>query len=291
MNKRTLSMLIILTLSLILIASATIAKSPNAKKNTLVYYLSLGTSLAAGVQADPLTSESIVTNVSYPGLLAEIIGEDIRRLRHVNLGCPDETSDTFIDGGICDYPRGSQLDEAVNFLHAHGKFTGLITIDLGANDALACIDGTEIDIDCFQETISRLSSNLAYVIRTLRDVAGPKVPIVGMDYYNPLLVFWFQDEDIAMQSARIQSLLNRALYRVYGFFNIPVADVSGAFMSSDFTDADRNGVPDNVELICAWTWMCAFGNIHPNAIGYGVITDQFVNVLPPILVSKPPRHR
>jgi hypothetical protein len=188
MGRRNIPMLIILTLSLILVAGTTMAKSSKAKKNTPVYYVSLGTSLAAAVQADPATGENVVTDVSYPSILAETLSGKIKKLRHVNLGCPEENSDTFIDGGICDYPRGSQLDEAVNFLRAHGKFTGLITIDLGANDALACFDGTVFDIECFFETVSRLSSNLAYVIQTIRDVAGPNVPIVGMDYYNPLLV-------------------------------------------------------------------------------------------------------
>jgi len=111
-------------------------------ENTPVYYLSLGTSLAAGVQADPVTGKNVVTDIHYPGLLAEIIGVDISKLRHKNLGCPGETSDTFMDGGRCDYPHGSQLEEAVNFLQAHGKFTGLITIDLGANDVLQCTQGT-----------------------------------------------------------------------------------------------------------------------------------------------------
>ncbi|MGB5421070.1 MAG: SGNH/GDSL hydrolase family protein [Desulfobacterales bacterium] len=295
MSRRKLPVLIILTLSLILIASTAIAKSPNAEKNTPVYYLSLGTSLAAGVQADPVTGEDVVTDVSYPSILASILAETlsgtIKKLRHVNLGCPGENSDTFIEGGICDYPRGSQLDEAVNFLHAHGKFTGLITIDLGANDALACFDGPYIDDKCFKKTVKRLSRNLAYVIKTLRKVAGPNVPIVGMDYYNPLLVFWFEDPPLAMQTANIQNQLNNALLKVYARFGIPVADVSEAFESNNFTDSNGSGVPDNVELICAWTWMCEWFNIHPNASGYSAIANEFVIVLPSIPISKPSRRR
>ena len=300
MSRRNLPMLIILTLSLILIAGTTIAKSSNVKKKAPVYYLSLGTSLAAGVQADPATGENIVTDVSYPSIVAETLSGNIKKLRHVNLGCPGETSDTFIDGdGICDYPRGSQLDEAVNFLHAYGKFTGLITIDLGANDALECVDGPIIDNECFKERVLELSSNLAYVIRALRNVAGPNVPIVGMDYYNPLLVFWIDDPSLARQTATLQALLNGALLGVYTSLGLPMADVSGAFMSNGFTDSDGSGVPDNVELICAWTWMCPepegnrniLPNIHPNATGYGVIADQFLNVLRRIPISKPSRRR
>jgi len=268
------------------------ATSPPGRANTPVYYLSLGTSLAAGVQADPVTGESVVTDVSYPGLLAEYIGEDIRKLRHVNLGCPGETSDTFIDGGICDYPHGSQLDEAVNFLHAHGKFTGLITIDLGANDVLACVDGTVIDLECLAAKIEGLAVNLAYVLETLREVVGPDVPIVGMNYYNPLLIFWFQSPGLAEFTVTLQRLINDTLESVYAAFGVPVADVAEAFMSYDLdTDANMNTIPDSVELLCAWTWMCSFQNIHPNEDGYGVITDAFTEILPDLQISEPPRRR
>jgi lysophospholipase L1-like esterase len=291
MRKRSLPIIVILTFFIAFSANAKTVKHPKPKKNTPVYYLSLGTSLAAGVQADPLTGESVVTDVSYPNILAAALGEDIRKLRHVNLGCPGENSDTFIDGGICDYPHGSQLYEAVKFLRAHKKFTGLITIDLGANDALACVDGIEIDIECFYDTVSRLSSNLAYVIQTLRKAAGPKVPIVGMNYYNPLLVYWFVDPDLAFQTAALQNILNDALLGVYDNFEIPMADVSSVFMSNNFNDDSGNGLPDNLDIICGWTWMCLWQNIHPNYFGYDAMAGAFEAVLPPIPVSKPPRRR
>ena len=272
-------------------AGAVIVTTGADFENKPVYYLSLGTSLAAGVQADPVTGNKVVTDIHYPGLLAEIIGEDISKLRHENLGCPGETSDTFIDGGRCDYPHGSQLDEAVNFLRAHGKFTGLITIDLGANDVLQCTQGT-IDFQCAEEAIEPLAVNLANILATLREVAGPDVPIVGMNYYNPLLVLWFQNPDLAELTRLLMLDFNEALEGVYAGFGVPVADVAGAFMSGDLVaDSNMNMVPDSVELLCAWTWMCAFMNVHPNEVGYGVIAGEFVDVLPPIPISEPPRRR
>jgi lysophospholipase L1-like esterase len=188
---------ILIILAVVFVAGAIFspaqAKSKNRLRNTPVYYLSLGTSLAAGVQADPLTGESVVTDVSYPSKLAELIGQDIRKLRHVNLGCPGETADSLIDGGKCDYPHGSQLDEAVQFLHAHGKFTGLITIDVGANDVLQCVDGTDIDLMHMEILLEQLPKKLSIILQTLVD-AAPGVPIVGMNYYNPLLIYWTPEE-------------------------------------------------------------------------------------------------
>jgi len=274
--------------------SPVLAKSQHAHQNTPVYYLSLGTSLAAGVQADPVTGESIVTDVSYPSELADIIGQDIRKLRHVNLGCPGETAESFIYGGKCDYPQGSQLDQAVQFLHAHGKFTGLITIDLGANDVLRCVDGIVFDLACIGETLNQLALDLGYVLETLKSEA-PGVPIVGMNYYNPLLVYWFQDPAIAALTGGLQTQINDVLESVYASYGVPVADVAGAFMAddleSDFTgpDGTPNQIPDSVDLVCAWTWMCSHQNIHANKTGYEVIAQEFYEVLPEIPVSEPPR--
>ncbi|MGD8368815.1 MAG: SGNH/GDSL hydrolase family protein [Desulfobacterales bacterium] len=295
MEPRRLPVAIILTGFLVFLSNPALARSPKAVENTPVYYLSLGTSLAAGVQADPVTGESIVTDVSYPGILAETLGEDIKKLRHVNLGCPGETSDSFIDGGKCTYPHGSQLDEALNFLHAHGKFTGLITIDLGANDVLSCVSGTEIYPACFQVKVTQLSMNLQYVLGSLREAAGPDVPIVGMNYYNPLLALLLQYPDLAPELGPyliwLQGQLNDALQTVYAGNGVPVADVAGTFMSGSLDDNNLNGMPDSIELLCAWTWMCKFQNIHPNEIGYEAIAAAFAAVLPEIPVSEPPRRR
>lgn len=292
MKSRRLPLVIIpLILSVFLLSTSAIARSPKAVENTPVYYLSLGTSLAAGVQADPETGESIVTEVSYPGILAEALGEDIKKLRHVNLGCPGETSDSFVHGGKCSYAHGSQLDEALNFLHAHGKFTGLITIDLGANDILSCVSGNDINLECIQITLQNLASNLQLILTSLRNAAGPDVPIVAMNYYNPLLVFWFQNPEVVPLLMALQGQLNNTLALIYSSFGVPVADVAATFMSEEYVDNNGNGIPDNVEILCAWTWMCQFQNIHPNEIGYEMIASTFSGVLPEIPISEPPRGR
>lgn len=272
------SVFLLFALAIFIAPSA--ATSPPGLANTPVYYLSLGTSLAAGVQADPESCQSVVTNVSYPGLIAEYIRADqnIRKLRHVNLGCPGENSDTFIAGGLCKFPHGSQLEEALNFLNAHGKFTGLITIDLGANDALPCFDEPPGDVkDCFDEAVANLVDNLGEILGALQQ-AAPGVSIVGMNYYNPLLV-------VDPATVPLQDALNAALKFVYGINGITVVDVAGAF-STGSLEGDQS-------LICEWTWMCwnNCGNIHPNVSGYEEIADAFKDKLPDIQISEPPRRR
>jgi lysophospholipase L1-like esterase len=274
-NRALLPIILVMILGMVAVP---VWAQPPGLANTPVYYLSLGTSLAAGVQANfPESCESVVTDVSYPGFIAEniILYQDIRKLRHVNLGCPGENSDTFIDGGLCKFQHGSQLEEALNFLHAHDKFTGLITIDLGANDALPCFDEQPEDVvPCFLAAVTNLSENLSYILEALHQ-AAPGIPIVGMNYYNPLL---FLDPG----TAPLQDALNIALQSVYGSFSIPVADVAGAFSVDP---------PGELALLCEWTWMCDCINIHPNVYGYQEIANAFNPVLPNIQISEPPRSR
>lgn len=287
--KRLISVAAFAVFMLVFVSDTLRADTDYASANKPVYYLSLGTSLAAGVQADQTTGESVITRVSYPSVLADMMSRDIRKLHHVNLGCPGETATTLMLGGICEYEERSQLDQALQFLHAHGKFTGLITIDLGANDMLQCVDGVVIDETCLVDTLNQLGSDLFFILQTLRE-AAPEAAIVGMNYYNPLAAYWFDSPQIAHQTVDLQMWINSVLQNVYDSLDIPVADVAAAFMSYDLsTDKNLNNIPDSIEMLCGLTWMCDFANIHANDAGYGVIAEQFYNILPAIPASGPPR--
>ena len=79
-----------------------VAPAVNAEDNNGVrHYLSLGTSLAAGVQPDA-TGTNQVSDQGYPDQLFDIIEGNYRKLKHTKLGCPGETTDSMIDGGIFD---------------------------------------------------------------------------------------------------------------------------------------------------------------------------------------------
>jgi lysophospholipase L1-like esterase len=297
MIRRLLCGFFAAALAVAMLTAPVAAKSKHGHKHAPVHYLALGTSLAFGIQArqvDESVCINVPSDVSYPKLLAQTISKKVKNLELVNISCPGETSDTFIDGGICNYAQESQLEAAVAFLRAHRKSTRLITIDLGANDALACVDDATLAIDfqCLLDTVDRLESNLEMVLGALRK-AAPGVPIVGMNYYNPLLLIWSVDRNKAALTALLQELVNLTLERVYTAFKIPVADVSGAFMSADLhTDDIGTELPDSVDLLIAWTWMYTCNDIHPNDVGYGVIAEEFAAVLPKIRSYKPhgPRH-
>jgi lysophospholipase L1-like esterase len=251
------------------------------------YYVSLGTSLAAGTQPG-----SLFTNEGYADQLHRLLQVKDRRLQLVKLGCPDETTVSMITGNqitgepsMCTYRGGSQLNEAVAFLRANRGAVSLVTIDMGANDLLPCVgeDGA-IDELCIGDAFGNVNDNLPFILTALREAAGAGVPIVAMNYYNPFVAAWLQGPDgraLALQSAFLLGQFNDLLEGIYAFFAVPVGDVARAFRSDDFnTIVPRIGLPINVVLVCQLTWMCTpSADIHPNRNGYFVIALALVAAL------------
>jgi lysophospholipase L1-like esterase len=255
-----------------------------------VYYLSLGDSLAAGEQpvGDGVTGSP--TNEGYADQLYAMAKARYPNLRLVKLGCSGfanptlggETTTTMITGGICRYPHGSQLAEAVKFLHAHRKSVAFVTIDIGAND-FPCQDSEA----CVAAGLSSIGRNLPKILAELRKAAGPRTPIVGATIYDAVLGNWLlgpEGQALATASVPVFATISGFLSSIYATAGMPVADVQGAFSTTDFTPVpELEGLPLNVARICQWTWICApapFGpNNHPNATGYGVIARAFATAM------------
>ena len=251
-------------------------------------YLSLGTSLSVGIQPDE-NGNNQLTNEGYADQLHQILRIKNRNLQLVKLGCPGETSSTMISGGIpfCPYPLGSQLNQAVAFLKANHRAVSLVTIDIGANDLLDCVVDGVVDVLCVGMGFANVGANLPYILTQLR-AAAPGVPIVAMNYYNPLVASWLQGpagQAQAVQSAFLLGQFNDLLESIYGdpHFKVPVADVARAFRADDFNIVPVIGLPVNVLLVCQWTWMCApppvGPNVHANRNGYLVIALTFAATL------------
>lgn len=271
--------------------------------NGVRYYVSLGTSLSVGIQPDA-AGVNRRTNEGYADQLFDIIEPNFRKIRLVKLGCPGETTTTMMAGGICTYPKGSQLAEALKFLHAHKDKVEFITIDVGVNDILSagCIVGTDVDFACIQGTFFQVAVNLPVILSTLRAAADPETPIVGMNYYNTFLASWLTGpagQVLAVQSSGLAAIFNDdVLGLTYDAFGIPVADVAGAYLSDDFatlvpfpTPDSPFQVPLNVAVICQLTYMCVpppvGPNIHANPTGYGVIAATFAATLRRMQELKP----
>jgi lysophospholipase L1-like esterase len=248
------------------------------------YYLSLGDSLAQGVQPNA-AGVSVETDQGYADQLYAALRLGDPGLQLVKLGCPGETTGTMLSGGICSYPQGSQLAAAVSFLKAHPGRVSLVTIDIGANDLNPCV--ASLSEQCVEEALTAVGNNLYEIMSQLRAAGGSNVRIIGMTYYVPELAEWLTSpagQAYAEDAEQLGATLNGVLSNVYQQFGARIADVFSAFHSADFTDQVTlpgiGTVPRNVAIICQWTWECAppprGPNEHANVIGYGVIALTFL---------------
>jgi lysophospholipase L1-like esterase len=261
--------------------SATSNRAPAQAPAPPAYYLALGDSLAQGVQPDA-AGASVETRYGYPDQVYAALRPSHPTLQLVKLGCPGETTSTMINGGICRYPGGSQLKAAVAFLRAHRGRVLLVTIDIGANDPEAC--GSQPGLTqlatCAVRGIPAAVTHLTTIMSSLK-AAAPDVRIVGMTYYLPALAEWHDGLPghlVAWTAERLAAAYNTMLTRVYTSSGARVADVFGAFHTSDF--AVQGTTPRNVALLCQWTWACAAPprgpNQHANQAGYQVIARTFL---------------
>jgi lysophospholipase L1-like esterase len=290
MSRRTIR---VATAAVLAVAATAVAGcSAPAKPAPAAYYLALGDSLSQGVQPDA-AGASVETPHGYPELVYARLRRSHPGLRLVRLGCPGETTTTMMRGGLCRYRAGSQLAAATAFLRAHRRHVVLVTIDIGANDAERC--GSQPGLGKIASCIGQLPgsfANLTAILTRLRAAAGRGVRIIGMSYYLPALAEWrhgMLGHATAWASERLAVAYNGLLTHAYAKAGVRVADVFGAFDTTDFghsvTVPGIGSLPRNVARICQWTWECASPprgpNQHANPAGYRVIANAVLRAAVP----------
>jgi len=257
---------------------------------TASYYLSLGDSLAQGVQPNAAGTD-VETSQGYADQLYTALKATNPALKLDKLGCPGETTTSMINGGLCTYPDTSQLAQAVAFLKAHLGHVQLVTIDIGANDLNPCIALTVPSqiVTCLEKVIPVAVQNLTTIMTQLRAAAGATTKIIGMSYYDPEAADWLQGTSAGRQLAALSRALlstyNGDLGKVYTAAGATVADVYTAFHtggSKPYVTLPAFGsVPRYVAYVCSYTWACAAPpvgpNEHANRLGYAVIANTFLN--------------
>ena len=273
-----------LTVILVLASGVCMAAPVEAASEPVSYYLSVGDSLAQGFQpiGGPHTNSPVAGyNQGYADQLLKLARDGGgEHLRLVKLGCGGESTATMVEDSLCRNDTGSQLGDAVEFLDEHAGEIAFITINIGSNDIFQC-EGVPA---CF---LPQIATNLPIILDTLREHAGPDVPIVGANSYSPFVVDWFDDPAAGQFAAAQVVLFNNFLESLYAGAGVPVADVESAFAVTNFTtlaDLKHVGpVPLSVYSACTLTWICTdppLGpDIHANNDGYGVMAEAFASVL------------
>ena len=278
--------------ALVALVALAVAGGRASAASKATYYLSLGDSLAQGYQPIGGTRSGTVIptgyHQGYADQLFKLERDTYTQLQLVKLGCGGESSVSMLYGSqnpdvaaSCgpaafyehQYPDGgTQLAEAVAFLEQNRGSVAFVTIDIGANDLLG------------PSGIAPLLTNLPIILRELRAAAGAGVPILGMNYYDPLAPQAWSQGGLPGLQAQVAGVVgfNNLLEEMYAARGDPVADVESAFAVTDFTPVD--GMPLDVLRECEWTWICTpppLGpDIHANSAGYGVIAQAFADQLP-----------
>lgn len=250
------------------VAAIALLTAVPAQAHDKQHYLALGDSIATGRQAVPVTPNQ--------GYVAQLAGK-LPNLKLTNLACDGETTTTMRNGGTCAYPEGNQLDAALEFIR-HNKVR-LITITVAGNDIAPC-GAQGIDPACIRQATATINENLRHITAKLRK-AAPKATIVGMTLYDPFLAAWLTGPDgqeFARQSIPVTQAINDVVESAYRASSVKVADVEGAFATTDLTTI-VNGLPLAVARICEWTTTCTAGDIHPTTAGYTAIKKAYLPLI------------
>ena len=257
---------------ILLLASVPIALANSGiQRNAVVghpqHYLALGDSLAYGYQPNGDHTHGYVDDF-FTFLQSHGVQD------HQNLGCPSETSSTFINGGKCPYPSPfpSQLTAAVAYLQqqAHAGQVSLVTLDIGANDLLVDIDPQTCKVsDTLTADLQTLDNNLTKTIlpRLHAALKGNHGQITGnlmlLNYYDAF-------QNICPNTVQNVQKVNEHLAR----------DVAGSGALVNIFDAFGGAVTPNPN-ICKDTWMCSpppGPNIHPTTTGYQVMASALEKI-------------
>lgn len=226
-------------------------------------YVALGDSLAAGYQ--PGGSE--LRDSAYPALAANRLEGDGVDLRLENLGCSGETTTSLLEGGKCDFAEGTQIEQAEKVLADAKGEVGLVTIDIGGNDLLACVrGGASIDTACVDKGVATVRKNLPTILDRLTAAAGDDVPVLVIGYYNPWVAAKAIDQPIqgVEEAAEGYAALSAAIEKAAKGAGARFVGLDEAFATNDTTPTTIGGrtVPENAARVCTLTNLCTARDIH-----------------------------
>ena len=269
---------------------ASAAKHKPIPKNAPVVagsgYLALGDSETFGYMESAVVPApnygDAASFLGYPELLASEL-----HLKLANAACPGETSTSLINpsgqsngcenslgnphvGYRIAYPlhvsyHGSQLAYAASYLKAH-KNVRLVSLMIGANDGLICIETTKDGCTSsseLQAVTTQLTANVTKILTTIRRIAHYRGQLVIVNYDSPLISF----------NPRVV-LLNQAIDTAAKPFGVEVADGFGEFQTAD---ADSGGSP----CVAALLTQLSMGGcgIHPSYAGQSLLAQAVEKVI------------
>jgi lysophospholipase L1-like esterase len=252
-------------------------------------YISLGDSLAAGMQPDA-SGRDRPTQQGYVDVVADRLGNVHPGLHTARLSCGGATTGTLISGGAGCQAQGEpgQLVQAERLMAGHPE-TMLVTVNIGDNDVESCFDADPpgVDTACVHRGRVAIARNLGQIAHRLRAAAPAGARVIGILDYDQFLALWLrgpQGRTVARRSVRIIDSMNALMASVYRANGVEVADASQRFGTDDLADqrplAGVGTVPLAVERICRWTYACGPRmDDHARPQGYTQIARAIISTL------------
>jgi lysophospholipase L1-like esterase len=253
--------------------------SPAAVGPRYGYYLSVGDSLAFGFQQakfDQETTSHSYSPTSFTSGYSDLVLAGLQKaepsLTLTNLGCPGETTATYLKGGcpttatgdaLHTQYTGSQSAAALAFLKIHSG-VGLITVALGANDLNATIASCPtLAVSCIEPKLpavfAQVQTNLTQIVSQLH-AAAPSSRIIVLELYNPYAVDVPASDLIAQalnqQIATAATAGGAVVVNAYPVFNVAASEKT---------------------TLCQLTAYCTpLKDIHPTDAGYQALAALFL---------------
>ncbi|MGD0312845.1 MAG: GDSL-type esterase/lipase family protein [Acidimicrobiales bacterium] len=258
------------------------------------YYLSLGDSYSVGYQP------GLGSTSGYTGYVAQRL-----RMQLENFGCGGATTASVIQSLGCgdpagehavSYPGTTQEQAAVDFIAAHPRAVGLVTVSIGGNDFDGC-SGAPCVAAAMPTMQKNLETLVAVLSTALAKASDAHTAIIGLTYPDVDLGFYVYPArppttaDVALAQASVTAfddLINPTLSASYrsvtrGSFIDVTSAPDGPASQGDDTDLHRTErvrgygiVPDAVGEVCDLTYFCSQGNIHATTEGYHFIGKLIV---------------
>jgi lysophospholipase L1-like esterase len=264
------------------------AAAPVAQKSAKkpLVYVSLGDSLAAGMQPDA-NGDDRPTGQGYADVLGARLAKVYPGLVTRKLSCGGARTGSLMYGSTTCRRKNepSQLVQAEQLMRTHT--VPLVTVNIGDNDVEGCIDNDPpaIDTGCIAKGRSDIGRNLPLIARRLKAAAGSHTAVVGILDYDQFLALYREGaagRQVARRTVHIILSMNALMASIYKRAGILVADATPAFATSDL-QTTRNGLPLAVDRICAWTWACSAPPIghddHAKPAGYRVLAQAVLDTL------------
>ncbi len=232
------------------------------------YYLALGDSIAYGFQPDKANAGARPSDfdTGYVDLFAAQLRKLSPKIQVVNYGCPGETTVTFTRGGcpwlaegnkLHDTFRGSQLKAAESVIKAHPGEVSPITVTLWGND-LAPLSAKGKGAP---RAIASVAARLNVALQRLR-AAAPDAEIIVTGAWNP-------EADQLKKTEPLYRSLDTAIARAAAKSGAHVANTFAVFNGSGSVRAQR-------ARLCARSFICSQGDVHPTDAGYRAMADAFM---------------